>query len=165
MTEGSRKPGELASGQAFTSCMVTYMVKWYFCSVLPSHSTFLIKLCFPSPNSLSEHVIWLSITKPWWLSNAQRAWLQIDWLWIQRPRERLIPRTTKSSGPGKQSWTPVRACSFGQTFNQQVAAQRARFQALYWYHFILTPKYKAVDEKIAHMLNDGLNVRQPDVFT
>lgn len=33
------------------------------------------------------------------------------------------------------------------------------------YSFILTPKCKAVDEKIAHVLNDGLNVRQPDVFT
>lgn len=33
------------------------------------------------------------------------------------------------------------------------------------YSFILIPKCKAVDEKIAHVLNEELNVRQPDVFT
>lgn len=59
----------------------------------------------------------------------------------------------------------MRAYLFGQTFNQQVAAQCARFQALYRYNFTRTPKRKAVDEKIAHVLNDGFNVGQPDVFT
>lgn len=130
---------------------------------LQSYFIFPIKLCFPLPNWLSELIIWLSITKPWWLSNAQRA--RLGSRFTTNPETQEDTHSTNNEIQGRWSRTPVGALSFGQTFNQQVAARHAKLQALYSYDFILTPKYKAVDEKIAHMLNDGLHVRQPDGFT
>lgn len=98
--------------------------KWQtgiFVAELPSYFIFVMKLCFPSPDSLSEHVVWLSITNSWWHFKEERANLRHLWVGLaqtQRPSERHILPSTKSSRQWRWPWAPVRAYSFGQTFNQ-----------------------------------------------
>lgn len=169
MNGGGKNPGELASCQALTSYMVTYMVHWYICSratfllylsstALFSFSKFAIRACNWGPNH--QALMAFQCTKSMTLSR-----------FATNPKTHRETHSTNNKilqprePPARFPRIPVRNYSFGQTFNLQVVTQCAKFQALYWYNFILTPKYKTVDEKIAHVLNDGVNVRQPDVFT
>lgn len=102
------------------------LVSWFHARLLPhirsqklwtgisvtEHFIYVTKLCFPSPNSLSEHVIWLSITKLWWHSREQRANLRhlcVDLPWTRRSSERHVLPKTKSSTQWRKWWATARA--------------------------------------------------------
>ena len=82
-----------------------------FVTELPSNSVLQKELCFSSPNSLSEHVIWLSITEPRWHSKEQT-------LDVSRSAMNQKIQWEKCSSQWRRRWATVTAYSFGQAFNQ-----------------------------------------------
>lgn len=163
---GSGKPGEQVSHQAFTSHMVTKMVDRYFVADLPSYFAFVIKLRFPSPNSLSERVVWLSITKLCWHFKSKEQILDASEQVCHNPshaaRDTVCQQLTPPATGGGQEHQRASIHLDRLSINRQWL-NMPDFK--HYISFILTPKCKAVAEKIAHVPNDGLKVRQPDVFT